>query len=110
MSLMMVIVFRARRTPEGCGEEYQQWFTRMGELARNMPGYRSHKGFVADDGERLSLFEWETAEQLHAWATHPEHLQVKALGRRKFYAQYQLQVCELVREVTFARGTKTPED
>src|SRR5213083_356216 len=64
---MMVVVFRARRTPEGAGEEYQHWFRRMSELARQMPGYRSHKGYVADDGERLTLFEWESAETLHAW-------------------------------------------
>jgi hypothetical protein len=58
----MVVVFRARRTPEGEGEEYKRWFLRMSELARKMPGYISHKGYVADDGERLTLFEWESAE------------------------------------------------
>jgi len=52
---MMVVVFRARRTAAGLGEEYQHWFTRMTELARDMPGYISHKGYVADDGERLTL-------------------------------------------------------
>ena len=100
----MVVVFRARRTPEGDGEEYRHWFMRLGELARKMPGYLSHKGFVAEDGERLSLFEWESADQLRAWATHPEHVPVKELGRRKFYAEYQLQVCELVRESKFTQG------
>jgi heme-degrading monooxygenase HmoA len=54
---MMVVVFRARRAPAGVGEEYQYWFTRMTELARDMPGYISHKAYVADDGERLTLFE-----------------------------------------------------
>ena len=54
---MIVVVFRARRTPEGEGEEYRRWFLRMSELARQMPGYISHKGYVADDGERLTPFE-----------------------------------------------------
>jgi heme-degrading monooxygenase HmoA len=62
---MMVVVFRARRAPAGVGEEYQYWFTRMTELARDMPGYISHKAYVADDGERLTLFEWESADTLH---------------------------------------------
>ena len=31
---MMVVVFRARRTPEGIGGEYKHWFNRMSELAR----------------------------------------------------------------------------
>src|SRR5262249_51774401 len=82
---------------EGEGEEYRRWFLRMSELARKMPGYVSHKGYVAEDGERLTLFEWESADTLRAWATHPEHLPVQELGRQKFYTQYHLQVCELVR-------------
>jgi len=100
---MMVVVFRAHRTPEGDGEEYQHWFKRMSELARNMPGYISHKGYVAPDGERLTLFEWESAEALRAWANHPEHVPVKKLGREKFYEDYHLQVCEVVRESRFRR-------
>jgi heme-degrading monooxygenase HmoA len=103
---MMVVVFRARRTLEGEGEEYKRWFLRMGELAREMPGYLSHKSYAADDGERLTLFEWESADTLRAWASHPEHIAVKKLGRDKFYAEYRLQVCEVVRDSRFTRDTK----
>jgi heme-degrading monooxygenase HmoA len=103
---MMVVVFRARRTLEGEGEDYRRWFLRMGELAREMPGYLSHKSYVADDGERLTLFEWESADTLRAWASHPEHIAVKKLGRDKFYADYHLQVCELVRDSTFTRDAQ----
>ena len=59
------------------------------------------KAYVADDGERLTLFEWESATTLQAWATHPEHVAVKKLGRQKFYTEYRAQVCELVRELKF---------
>src|SRR5262249_19548221 len=62
--------------------------------------------YVAEDGERLTLFEWESADTLRAWATHPEHLPVQELGRQKFYTQYHLQVCELVRESKFVRDAK----
>lgn len=100
---MMVVVFRAHRTPEGDGEEYFAQLKRMSDLARSMPGYISHKPYVAEDGERLTLFEWESADTLRAWATHPEHVPVKQLGRQKFYTEYHLQVCELVRESKFTR-------
>jgi heme-degrading monooxygenase HmoA len=102
---MMVVVFRARRTPEGDGDEYYMQLKRMTDLARSMPGYISHKPYVAEDGERLTLFEWESADTLRAWATHPEHVPVKKLGRQKFYTEYHLQVCELVRESKFTRRT-----
>jgi heme-degrading monooxygenase HmoA len=104
---MMVIVFRAHRTPKGEGEDYAASLARMVELARKMPGYVSHKAYIADDGERLTLFEWKSAETLQTWATHPEHVAVKALGRREFYADYHLQVCEVVRESRFTRDATT---
>jgi len=44
---MIVTVFRSRLMP-GVREEYG-----MIELAETMPGYISHKGFFADDGERV---------------------------------------------------------
>ncbi len=103
---MIVVIFRARRTHEGEGPEYRHWFLRMSELARKMPGHISHKGYVAEDGERLTLFEWESAEALRAWATHPEHVPVQRLGREKFYTEYHLQVCELMRESKFVRDAK----
>jgi heme-degrading monooxygenase HmoA len=98
---MIVVVFRARRTPEGLGEEYAHGFARMTALATKMPGYISHKGYVAEDGERVTLFEWESPETLHAWATHPEHIAVKKIGRQKFYAEYHAQICEVLRESRF---------
>jgi heme-degrading monooxygenase HmoA len=107
---MMVIVFRNRRTPEGESEDYKQWSTRMGEIARKMPGYISHKGYVAEDGERLSLFEWESADTLHAWSVHPDHVPIKKMGRQKFFTKYRLQVCELVRESKFKRDAKRRQE
>jgi len=103
---MIVVVFRARRTPAGAGEEYQHWFVRMSELARKMPGYVSHKGYVAEDGERLSMFEWESEETLREWARHPEHVAVKKLGRQKFYEEYHAQICEVLRESKFSLNAK----
>ena len=46
---MIITVFRSRVRPES-REEYARWTVRMSELARKMPGYVSHKGFVAEDG------------------------------------------------------------
>ena len=104
---MMVVVFRARRTEVGLGDEYLTALRRMEELATRMPGYVSHKAYVAEDSERLTLFEWESAETLRAWATHPEHVLTKQLGRERFYEDYHLQVCEVVREARFRREEET---
>ena len=100
---MMVVVFRARRTEAGLGDEYASALKRMEERATRMPGYIAHKGFVAADGERLTLVEWESPETLRAWATHPEHVATKRVGRDRFYEAYHVQVCEVKRESRFER-------
>ena len=46
---------------------------RMIELAESMPGYVSHKDFTADDGERVTIVEFEHEEGLRAWRLNPEH-------------------------------------
>jgi heme-degrading monooxygenase HmoA len=56
------------------------------------------------------LFEWESPETLRDWASHPEHVPVKELGRQRFYTEYHLQVCEVVRESKFTRqAEQAPE-
>jgi len=104
---LIVVAFLAYLTAAGLGGEYAEQLKRMADLAVKMPGYRSHKPFVAEDGERLTLIEWESPETLRAWATHPEHAPVQELGRQKFYEDYRLQVCEVVRESTFKRKAET---
>jgi heme-degrading monooxygenase HmoA len=94
---MIVVVFRTRLQP-GLGDEYVALVDRMTELAQSMPGYISHKGYVADDGERLTVVEFENEEGLRAWRTNPEHLAAQKLARQKYYSEYHLQVCTLTRE------------
>jgi heme-degrading monooxygenase HmoA len=94
---MIITVFRSRVRPEA-QEEYSRWAARMGELARSMPGYISHKGFAAEDGERVTIVEFESEEAQRAWAVHPEHVDAKKKGREDFYSEYRVQVCTLQRD------------
>jgi heme-degrading monooxygenase HmoA len=102
---MLVTVFRSRLKPENV-EEYYQWAARMSEMARTMPGYISHKSFTADDGERVTLVEFADEKGQEFWRTRPEHMEAQKLGRKEFYAEYKLQVCEVVRESVFAAKAK----
>lgn len=89
---MVVTVFRSRLKP-GAQAEYAQWAGKMSALAKTMPGYVSHKGFVAEDGERVTIVEFESADALQAWSRHPEHVEAKRKGRADFYLDYRVQVC-----------------
>ena len=97
---MIVTVFRSRVKPE-VQEEYMQWASRMSELAKGMPGYISHKGFLAEDGEKVTIVEFETEEAQRAWSHHPEHIDAKKKGRADFYVEYKIQTCSLLREATY---------
>ena len=97
---MVVTIFRSRLRPEA-QEEYAPWAERMSALARTMPGHFSHKTFVAEDGERLTLVEFASQEAQRAWGRHPEHVAAQAKGRSAFYSEYCIQVCAVQREARF---------
>ena len=52
----------------------------MQQIARTIPGYISHKGFWAEDGERVTIVEFEHEEGQRAWRMHPEHLEAQKLA------------------------------
>lgn len=97
---MIVTIFRSRLNPE-TKEEYLQWAGRMSDLAKTIPGYVSHKGFIAEDGEKVTIVEFETEEGMRIWATHPEHVAAKKKGRKEFFTEYKVQVCSITRETAF---------
>lgn len=98
----VVTVFRSRVRKESLGE-YVPLATRMSELAKTMPGYIAHKGFVADDGERVTIVEFDSEEAHRAWAQHAEHVEAKKKGRSTFYSEYKIQICAVTRETEFKR-------
>jgi heme-degrading monooxygenase HmoA len=99
---MVIAVFRTRVRSEP-QEEYYALADEMEEIARAMPGFISMKGYVAEDGERVSIHEWESAEHLRAWRQHPEHVKAQERGRERFYEEYTLYVCDDPRESRFKR-------
>jgi heme-degrading monooxygenase HmoA len=99
---MIVTVFRSRLMP-GQQEEYVALVDRMIELASAMPGYISHKGFSAEDGERCTIVEFESEEAQRAWRMHPEHREAQRKAREIYYEDYSVQVCQVVRTARFKR-------
>ncbi|AZO81207.1 hypothetical protein BLM15_04765 [Bosea sp. Tri-49] len=93
---MIVTVFRSRLNPEA-QSEYATMAKRMSELARTIPGYISHKGFTAEDGERVTIVEFESEDALRAWRIHPEHAKAKKHGIESFFSGYSVQICNVLR-------------
>jgi heme-degrading monooxygenase HmoA len=94
---MIVTIFRSRLNP-GAEEEYGPMAKHMSELARAIPGYVSHKGFAAEDGERVTIVEFESEAALQEWRHHPEHAKAKRRGVQSFFSDYKFQICTVIRD------------
>ena len=97
---MVVTIFRNRLKPDNVAE-YYEWAARISELAKTMPGYVSHKGFTAEDGERVTIVEFADEASQRNWSTEMRHVEAKKKGRAEFYTEYKLQVCSVQRESNF---------
>ena len=98
----VVTIFRNRLKAENV-EEYYQWAGRISALAKTMPGHLSHKTFVAEDGERVTIVEFESEEGMRQWRMNPEHRAAQRKAREIYYSEYHIQVCEVVRANSFKR-------
>jgi heme-degrading monooxygenase HmoA len=99
--LMVVVVFRGRVRPGVDQQALGQLGQRMYSIAAAMPGYISYKDFAAEDGETVSIVEFDTQDSLAAWREHPEHKAAQQRGRDEFFSEYHIQVCAPVRESRF---------
>lgn len=95
---MVVTVFRSRLRASVDATELEAVGTRMFEIASHMPGFVSYKDFAAEDGEFVSVVEFESLATLEAWREQAEHRVAQQRGREAFFAEYHIQVCETVRD------------
>src|SRR5262249_11190032 len=104
-SRMIVAVFRSRLNP-GAQDEYGPMARRMSELVGDIPGYISHKAFVADDGERVTIVKFETKEAPREWRIHPQHGTAKRHAIESLFAQYKFQIRSVIRDRSWAGRTR----
>lgn len=105
---MVTIIFRSRLRAEN-EAEYGQVAARIAALARTMPGLIDFKTFAADDGERVTLAEFDTLDNARFWGENAEHLEAQRLGRERFYSEYRVQICQPLRAYAFAEGKRSTQ-
>ena len=94
-----VTVFRSRLRHDAAG--YDETAAAIEARARQAPGFVDFKTFVADDGERASIVVFATPAAHDAWRRDVEHRDAQRRGREDWYAEYLIQVCDLVAERRF---------
>jgi heme-degrading monooxygenase HmoA len=77
---MVVTVLRAGFQPERAAS-YAEVAVRMRTLTEGTPGLVSFRTFRADEGERVSIIDFESEEALQSGREHPEHRKARELER-----------------------------
>jgi len=95
---MLVVTFRNRMAPDADVQEYNQRVAKLFEIVAAMPGFHGIRSYESTDGERLSLIEFDSHESLAAWREQAEHRIAQELGKERYYSEYHLQICDIVRE------------
>lgn len=99
---MILTVFRSRLN-SGHDAEYEEFVKSTSALAERSPGFVGHKMFFAPDGERVTLVEFDSIESQRAWSLSVEHKAAAKAGRKSFYETYRIQICDVLRDATFAK-------
>ncbi|MCB9596003.1 MAG: antibiotic biosynthesis monooxygenase [Sandaracinaceae bacterium] len=97
---MILTVFRSRLR-DGVGGDYHAMAEQTEATARAMPGFVSFKSFSAPDGEHVSIVAFDSPETQRAWREHPLHREAQRLGRERWYAEYDITVCEVLHQHRF---------
>jgi heme-degrading monooxygenase HmoA len=97
---MVVVVFSIRLRSDVETSEYEEAAARMVELVNNMPGFLG-MDYAPTEGGELLVARFESHEALDAWRNHPEHRETQERGRERFFAGYQIEICETVRSYEF---------
>ncbi|MGF7156276.1 antibiotic biosynthesis monooxygenase family protein [Novosphingobium gossypii] len=91
---MFLVVFRNRKRPDLDVDGYIHDSFAMEALAEAQPGFLLFRSYTADDGEVLSMSEWESEAHAAAWSRNAEHLIVQRRGRDEYYESYTLYTCD----------------
>lgn len=105
----IVTVFRSRLRSDAEKNGYAELAARMEARAKAMPGFVDFKSYAADDGERVSIITFDSAEHQEAWRNDPEHREAQRRGRQDFYREYSISVCERKSHRSFRSPPATGE-
>jgi heme-degrading monooxygenase HmoA len=95
--------------PPATMSEYEREDARLEKVAASMPGFVSAKSYTADDGDRVTIVIFESAETQEGWRRLPDHVTAQRWGREEIYERYRSLVLESVRDRNWSRTADRPE-
>jgi len=91
---MYAVIFKAKINQ--LDDEYSATAERMRDLAEQ---YGCTEFVSAMEGDReIAISYWQDLEQIKQWKQNAEHLAAQQMGREQWYACYQVEVVEILRQ------------
>jgi heme-degrading monooxygenase HmoA len=97
---MYAVIFRANVGERD--EEYSEAIERMKLLAFEEYGCLEFYSLMEGD-KRVAISYWKSEEDIRYWKQNSEHMKSQALGKKKWYESYTVQVVEVKREYSHSR-------
>ncbi|MFJ6209435.1 antibiotic biosynthesis monooxygenase family protein [Lysinibacillus sp. NPDC092081] len=100
MDTYYAVIFTSQRTDED-GEGYEKMADVMDELAQKQPGFLRVESARNAEGEGITISYWESLEAIQAWKENSKHLVAQQFGKEKWYMQYNVEICKVIKDYSF---------
>lgn len=90
---MHLTIFRSRKRADMNAAAYAADAQQMEQAAVGMPGFIAVKTFHADDGETVTISEWDSLDAARGWGRDSGHAEVQQRGKNEYYEEYTLYSC-----------------
>ena len=107
---MIIALSRTQLRDDAPLSEYAETSKRMREIVSAIPGYISHKTYSAEDGERVTIYKFESEEALSTWHNHPEHVKTQKRAREALYQSYYILQSNVIEEYSWLQEDGSEPD
>jgi heme-degrading monooxygenase HmoA/GNAT superfamily N-acetyltransferase len=97
------VIFSSKRN-EKDPEVYEEASQKMLELAKNQNGFIGVESSRDSQGFGITVSYWRSPEDIKAWKSNTEHLEVQRQGRAHWYDSFTTTICRVERKYSFERG------
>lgn len=101
-----VIVLSGATVKEGMEGREAAATDELNAILHQMPGYISTKEYVAADGETLSVFTFESDEDLIQWRDEARHVDYQKVTA-DYYESFWVQAAQVYRSYVWRDGKRT---
>ena len=100
---MVVVIFQVT-AKEGQANRYFDLAAELRPELEKIDGFISVERFesLTTPGKYLSLSMWRDEEAVRAWRSHDGHRLAQRLGKSEIFADFRIQVAEVIRDYTAA--------